>query len=339
MAIYVGDLEIKKIMLDGVELPDIAIGSIEIPVESGDTPVVSHTYYYQISGGTKQELTLTEFTTNEYGADIALDAGQKIRFYEDDTVIASASIQDITQIAPYGTGATFDSGEDNYLYVGYPLTRIVLIIDYEDHPYSVSVDMADVFLYIDDVPNKMEIDDYGSSYNYTTTADTETEGWYRVKANNTFYNLRANQENQGTTYYPSYCVDEGSQITISFDYMESTVDINIPEGINCIAPTGDLFIYADGGRVDYIEDCGSEVSFTYPEGTEVYVGYEDETHYEGLNSITVDGCEIGSSFPVTLPVEVVSATLCGGILDFVSVNGDYCSGGGSSDEPEDPWES
>ena len=327
MAIYVGDLEIKKIMLDGVELPDVAIGSIEIPVESGDTPVVSHTYYYQISGGTKQELTY-DSTNGYYTTNTVFQPYDKWFIYEDNT--------DITPNIQLAQSDQFNPIQVDYgeycLVANYGPARLFFYEDGQGN-YSISSELLSIDVYIDGSLAET-LSSADGTYLYYPADNIAVASTIDIKYGNISYlvRLQANggEYQEGPTQGAAMpvCCDANTEVYISYDYGNSTpcFTFDYTWGTDC---NPQPIIYADGNQTDYIQDDCTDISFSYPEGTEVYVGYMDGSHYEGIDSITVDGCEIAVSQPFTLPVEVERVNLCGNTLSFSTPNGDYdCSGGG-----------
>lgn len=236
----VGTNDVLKIYKGTEEITDLAIGSVEVPVHSGAP--VSHTYYYQMSGGSLVEMTF-DGVDSYYASGLTILPVymSALRFYKDNTRIAAETIKLEQSYGEFATIYTFsDLGEDDYLQAQHPITSISLKeADDQSYAYQVECTLAPVYIETDTSVSEMDFD--GSIYSYYPDSKLCPGTTYKIKTLNTYANLVVQGEqgetNYGTAYTPDYCADPGIEINMSdFNYYESTLTTNtvsIPEGADC----------------------------------------------------------------------------------------------------------
>lgn len=325
--IYVGENEVTKIYNGSVEITELAIGEAEVPVVSGDTPVVAKTYYVQLSGGSLTALTETE---NEGEYSYFFTAGSHFFVYEDSVDITSA----ITLLQPDVYNAIVPDGEGCLLAQFGPAT-LYFYPDPDNDTYSIYSENGDIQVYI----SGSLADTIGTTdgtYYFTPYSSIDMGSSLQIKGagmggvgtitypNKVVCNTEAYESSIATENYLEYCADDGVQISIGYlDYGEGNkyFQFDYPSGSMC-APNP--FIYADGMEVAELFDCdGEPVLFPYPENTEVDIYYPDYSHFDDVTQVNIDGIEIGTILPLALPVEVEYVSLCGGVVDFTTPNGDF----------------
>lgn len=290
----IGDLDVEKLCIGNQEVEKILLGSIDIPVPSGDTPTpptpVQDEYYYQISGSSKVLMVTEDDGYSYYASGLTLipNMYQYIRFWKGNDLIPSSAInynQPILTSEDNNDVFEDNGAGDEWLLVIVPLStiRIIPIDDPQDqYEYSTECVVEPINVVID-----------GTEYPCTTynglgswTFDPSEAGiWggiyckdstvFQVKVFNTYADLNAftdpdmggEETHVGSAYTPSYCVDAGFMIDFTddyYDYASFTVShLNVPKTdcMQYVWRNGDciwLDISDDGGEVN-LEENGQSI--------------------------------------------------------------------------------
>lgn len=238
----IGTLEIEKAYIGNQEVEKIFLGTETVLDPDSGAPV-SHTYYYQMSGGSLVEMTFDGVDSYYVSGLTLLPVNTSaLRFYKDNTRIAAGTIKTEQSWGEFSTIYTFsDLGDDDYLQAQHPITSISLKeIDDPSFAYQVECTLAPVYIEINGSVSEMDFD--GSTYSYYPDSHLCPGTTYKIKTLNTYANLVVSDPEQGDTNYgtaftPDYCADQGIEITMAdFNYLESTLTTNtvtISEGSTC----------------------------------------------------------------------------------------------------------
>ena len=310
---YVGENEVVKIYNGTEEITEIAIGQSEIPVSSGDTPTPSHTYYIEVSGGTKEAMTYDD-NEGKYFYTGSIPMGYRFIVWEDDTNVSLITYDEGIEGLCGDYVNTFTNDSD-YCIAWLPISGLSMY-PYDNGGYpqfnmSALGLLDDVYIEIgeDEFQMNYDCDNYRLGYE---TMDMYPAGTIiRFKEGNRYYNIIDQEDtNHGTSYELPYCIDANTNITFDLTDDGDILLDYISEGADC----NSYVVYADSDWGCYGVLCdGQHQGFMYPENTNVFVGNTDGDPME-ITDIYIDDESIGTTPPWYLDRDVKEAYVCNGIL-------------------------
>lgn len=350
----IGNLEVEKILIGSQEAEKILLGADDIWEPESGAPT-THTYYYQISGGSKTQMTQVSEDQYDTGA-ISAFCGQRVRFFVDNDVIPVSAITDETSVGEFGQASILQDYEfeDGYLIIRHPIEAILFNLDSEgETPYKTNCTIAPVYLVVDNTPYEMSRVDDNDPTIYTWTPDSYgniAEGTvFKIMTLGTYGTFVNGEGMEATSAFTApYCYDNYNIFNL---YLEEWADYpntymeqggwDSP-GIEC----GPLYAIVNDNNtfIEIPDDCTeyntSDLGLTIQDNDNFYLGYDAYVYPSEQIEVYLNDTSIGYQ-PVTVSFaapgmhsQIDRISLCGSQVNLYVDSDDLDLGGDDPGEFE-----